>query len=101
MAFDPKRDTGLRLIESEHLFEPNTALIAVRRGAYLRNYAYRFIELCSPALPEGAVKAAVMADKAGPVIEAKPDLGPRRAAAYHTWRSNGNTLSREEVKRTA
>ena len=97
MAFNAKRDVGLRLIESEHLFEPNTALIAVRRGAYLRNYAYRFIELCSPALSEEAVKAVVMADKAGPAIEAKPE----GAARHPVWRSGGNTLSREEVKRTA
>jgi len=97
MAFDAKRDVGLRLIESGHLFEPNTALIAVRRGAYLRNYAYRFIELSSPSLSEEAVKAAVMADKAGPAIEAKPE----RSARHPVWRSGGNTLSREEVKRTA
>jgi len=64
MAFDPKRDTALRLIDGSHLFEANTSLIAVRRGSYLRNYAYRFIELCSPALPERTVRAAVMADQA-------------------------------------
>ena len=62
MAFNPKRDAGLRLIDSRHLFEANTTLIAVRRGSYLRTYAYRFIELCSPALPEKVVRAAVMAD---------------------------------------
>ena len=93
MAFNPKRDSGLRLIDGDHLFEANTALIAVRRGSYLRNYAYRFIELCSPALPEAVVRAAVM-------TEAKPEVTSRRAADQ-AWRSNGNTLSRDEVKRTA
>ena len=93
MAFDPKRDVGLRLIDAEHLFEANTSLIAVRRGSYLRNYAYRFIELCSPALPEKAVRAAVMGEPG------KPEAASRRGADQ-PWRSNGNTLSREEVKRT-
>jgi LysR family transcriptional regulator, cys regulon transcriptional activator len=99
MAFSPKRDTGLRLIDGDHLFDANTALIAVRRGAYLRTYAYRFIELCSPALPEGVVRPAVMAD-AGGRADVKPDGVARRAAAQ-LWRSSGNTLSREDVKRTA
>jgi hypothetical protein len=73
----------------------------VRRGAYLRNYAYRFIELCAPALSEGAVKAAVMADRPGSVIEAKLEVAARRPAYHPGWGSSGNTLSREEVKRTA
>ena len=99
MAFNPKRDTGLRLIDGNHLFDANTALIAVRRSAYLRTYAYRFIELCSPALPESVVRPAVMADAGKP--DAKPEGVARRApAAAQLWRSSGNTLSRDEVKRT-
>jgi hypothetical protein len=97
MAFNPKRDTGLRPIDASHLLDANTALIAVRRGAYLRTYAYRFIELCSPALPEGVVRPAVMAD-AGRPEAAKSAAAP---AAAQLWRSSGNTLSRDEVKRTA
>ncbi len=99
-AFNPKRDAGLRLIDGSHLFDANTALIAVRRGAYLRTYAYRFIELCSPALPEGVVRPAVMAD-AHKHPDAKPESVPRRAAGQQLWRSSGNPLSRDEVKRTA
>jgi LysR family transcriptional regulator, cys regulon transcriptional activator len=58
-AFSPTRDQGLRLIDASHLFARNTTLIAVRRGHYLRGYAYRFIELCSPELTEAHVRAAV------------------------------------------
>src|SRR5262249_30028177 len=110
MAYNPKRDTGLKLIDGSHLFDANTALIAVRRGSYLRTYAYRFIELCSPALPENVVRAAVMADankpEAGRPDAARPDARAaesmaRRSAASQLWRSAGNTLSREDVKRTA
>jgi LysR family transcriptional regulator, cys regulon transcriptional activator len=59
VAFDPVRDSGLRLLDSEHLFEANTTLIALRRKHYLRSYAYRFIELCEPSLNEVTVKAAL------------------------------------------
>lgn len=59
MAFSPVRDTGLTLLESAHLFQTNTTRIAVRRGHYLRGYAYRFIELCEPALKEAVVRSGV------------------------------------------
>ena len=94
MAFDPKRDSSLRLIDAAHLFEANTSLIAVRRGSYLRNYAYRFIELCSPALPEREVRAAVMAE------QGKSDAVGRRAGLDRGYRPAGNTLNRDEVRRT-
>ena len=114
MAYHAKRDAPLKLIDTGHLFEPNTTVIAVRRGSYLRTYAYRFIELCSPALPEKVVKAAVMADVNATTakMEARPEGPAHRAAARHPashaaqhthqlWRSSGNTLSRDDVKRTA
>ena len=44
MAFDSVRDAGLKSIAAAHLFPPNTTRIAVRRGHYLRGYAYRFLE---------------------------------------------------------
>jgi LysR family cys regulon transcriptional activator len=56
MAFDAKRDQPLRLLSADTLFPPNTTWIAVRRGSYLRRYAYRFIELCSEALNEKVVR---------------------------------------------
>ena len=62
LAFNPKRDTGLRLIDSTHLFDPNTALIAVRRGSYLRAYVYAFIELFAPTLTRPVVHAALATD---------------------------------------
>jgi LysR family cys regulon transcriptional activator len=58
-AFDPVRDPELRLIDADHLFEANTSRIAVRRGTYLRGYAFRFIEYCSPKLTEQVVRAGI------------------------------------------
>lgn len=57
MAFHPKRDEGLVMIDCQHLFPLNTTHIAIRRGHYLRGFAYRFIELCAPALNEARVRA--------------------------------------------
>ena len=59
MAFDPARDTGLRLLDCAHLFPFNTTWLAIRRGHYLRGFAYRFIEQCSPPLSEAAIKKAL------------------------------------------
>src|SRR4029078_5948670 len=93
MAFDPRRDTALRLIDAAPLLNANPCLIAVRRGSSLRNYAYRFIELCSPALPERAVRAAVMAE------QGKSEVNQRRGPEQ-PWRlSNGIASVRAEVKR--
>jgi LysR family cys regulon transcriptional activator len=59
MAFNPARDGGLRELESAHLFPQNVTRIAVRRGHYLRGFAYRFIELCAPELSEERVGKAL------------------------------------------
>lgn len=65
MAYDPARDTGLRLLDSSHLFPANMTRIAVRRGRYLRGFAYRFIELCTPSLSESEVANALGLDSSG------------------------------------
>lgn len=58
MAFHAKRDDALAMIDCSHLFPENTTYLAVRRGHYLRGFAYRFIELCSEDLTESNVKAS-------------------------------------------
>ena len=59
MAFDPARDHGVRLINADHLFEPSTTRIALRRNAWLRGYVYDFIELFAPTLSRDVVNAAL------------------------------------------
>ena len=59
MAFDPRRDADLRQLDSTHLFPENTTRIAVRRGHYLRGFAYRFIAMCAPELDESKVVQAL------------------------------------------
>jgi LysR family cys regulon transcriptional activator len=47
------------MLDATGLFPLNTSRIAVRQGRYLRDYAYRFIELCSPELKEAFVRSSV------------------------------------------
>jgi len=60
MAFDEKRDRTLRAIDASHLFESSTTRLGIKRGAYLRRYAYEFIEFFAPQLPRGIVERAVI-----------------------------------------
>jgi LysR family transcriptional regulator, cys regulon transcriptional activator len=60
MAYFAERDKGLRMPKSEHLFRLNTTLIGVRKGSFLRGFAYRFMELCSPELTEAHVKSTAL-----------------------------------------
>ena len=59
MAFNPSKDIDLRMLDSPHLFGKNTTYIALRHGHYLRDFAYRFIEFCSPSLEENVIRAGV------------------------------------------
>ena len=60
MAFNAKRDLGLKALDAAHLFESSTTRLGIKRGAYLRRYAYEFIELFVPHLPRSIVEPAVM-----------------------------------------
>ena len=63
MAFDPKRDRSLRAIDASQLFESSTTRLGIKRGAYLRRYAYEFIELFAPHLPRAVVEPAVVGEE--------------------------------------
>jgi len=59
MAFNPKRDRHLRAIDASHLFPSSTTRLGVKRGAWLRGFAYDFIELFAPQLTRAAVEKTV------------------------------------------
>jgi LysR family cys regulon transcriptional activator len=63
MAFDPERDRGLRAIDASHLFESSTTRLGIKRGAYLRRYAYDFIETFAPQLPRSIVERVVVGEE--------------------------------------
>lgn len=57
-SFDAARDGGLVLLSGQNLFAATTSHLAIRRGRFLRGYAYRFLEACRPDLREGAIRRA-------------------------------------------
>jgi len=59
MAFDAEKDRNLRAIDAGHLFESSTTRLGIKRNAYLRRYAYEFIELFAPHLPRDIVERSV------------------------------------------
>lgn len=58
VAFDARRDTGLRAIPAGHLFEPSTTSLLLHRTRYLPEHAYDFIETCVPTLKKADVHRA-------------------------------------------
>ena len=59
IAFDAERDRNLRALDARHLFEVNLTRLAIRRGTWLRGYAYVFIEAFAPTLTRAVVEAAL------------------------------------------
>ena len=58
VAYDVDHDGKLAKLAVPGAFSPSTSSIAIRRGRLLRQYAYRFIEYCSPSLTESVVRTA-------------------------------------------
>jgi LysR family cys regulon transcriptional activator len=52
MAYLPERDGNLVCFDTAKLFVPNTTRVAIRRGVYLRSYAYALIGKLIPGLTE-------------------------------------------------
>jgi len=65
MAFDPERDTNLRMMDASHLFEPCTTRLGIRRGNHLRGYMYDFIELFAPRLTRAVVDKTMTGNGSG------------------------------------
>jgi len=59
MAFDPTKDGAFDCIDAAHLFAASTTRLALRRGVFLRGYAYAFIALFAPQYGRVAVDAAL------------------------------------------
>lgn len=62
IAFDDERDRGLRSLDARHLFASNTTRLALRRGSWLRDYAYAFITQFAPPLSQALVQRAMAAE---------------------------------------
>lgn len=59
VALDAERDVHLRTLDAGHLFQVNVTRLGLRKGAWLRGYAYSFIEIFVPTLDAQVVKDAL------------------------------------------
>jgi LysR family cys regulon transcriptional activator len=59
VALDADRDQGLRTLDAGQLIDVNTTRLGLRKGAWLRGYAYAFIETFVPTLTREVVEQAV------------------------------------------
>ena len=59
VALDAERDLNLRILDAGHLFRVNVTRLGLRQGAWLRGYAYSFIELFVPTMTREAVAQAL------------------------------------------
>jgi LysR family cys regulon transcriptional activator len=61
MAYEPRIDGDLRVLDASHLFEYSTTKIGFRRGTFLRSYMYDFIERFAPHMKRDIVDAVAAA----------------------------------------
>jgi LysR family cys regulon transcriptional activator len=59
MALQQNGSNGLKVIDASHLFAQNVTRLAVRRGAYLRQYTYDFIQQFAPELTRADIDEAM------------------------------------------
>jgi LysR family transcriptional regulator, cys regulon transcriptional activator len=59
MAYDPQKDQAFDMLDASHLFASSTTRLALRRGVFLRGYAYQFITLFAPQYVRAVVDAAL------------------------------------------
>ena len=62
LAYDEELDADLACLDAGHLFEQATTRIGFRRGIFMRNYMYDFIELFAPHLQRALVQEAACTD---------------------------------------
>jgi len=59
MAYDAKRDTHLHAVSVGQLFGANITRVGVRQGAYLRDFAVKFLHLLSPQITRAGLETAM------------------------------------------
>lgn len=59
MAFDPRRDKGLVGLPVGHLFGTHVTRVAIKSGAFLRDYVYVFLEMLASNLTRDVVQEAL------------------------------------------
>jgi DNA-binding transcriptional LysR family regulator len=55
LAFDKRADGGIRAIPEDHLFEPVTAVVTIRRGTFLTSYMRDLLKITARAEEDPAL----------------------------------------------
>lgn len=63
IAFDADREQHLHAMDARHLFAVNLTRLGLRRGAWLRGYAYHFMETFAPTLTREVIQQALATSK--------------------------------------
>ena len=58
MAREERHDEDLVFLDASHLFAPSTTRLGFRRGSYLREFMYDFVELFAPHLNRDVLDTA-------------------------------------------
>lgn len=66
VGYDDQRDSALAALDARHLFAINTTRVAVKRGAWLRGYAYDFVHTFAPTLSRAVVERALASEAGSP-----------------------------------
>ncbi len=74
MAYERHMDTGLCILDANHLFESSTTKIGFRRGIFLRQYHYDFINMFAPHLTRDIIDAANQAHNSKEIERVFEDL---------------------------
>ena len=62
IAWDERRDAALTAIDARHLFASNMTRLALRRGSFLRRFAYDFITTFASPLTRDVIERALAAE---------------------------------------
>ncbi|MEO8296485.1 MAG: CysB family HTH-type transcriptional regulator [Burkholderiales bacterium] len=59
IAYDDERDRQLVALDARHLFAANMTRVGIKRGSYLRDYVYGFVETFAAPLTRGVIEQAL------------------------------------------
>jgi LysR family cys regulon transcriptional activator len=69
MAYDPRKDTDIAVLDAGNLFDSSVTSLAIRKNAVIREYTYEFIRLFAKHLKREVVDQALAAHKNSTLLE--------------------------------
>ncbi len=73
MAYNPDKDSDLKLINADHLFSPNKAKIVFHKNFFFRKYVLDFVCMLAPSMNEELLRKVTRCRSANEVNNLIPD----------------------------